>query len=454
MPLDVVVLAAGQGKRMRSDLPKVLHPLAGRALLAHVLDTARALSPRKTIVVHGHGAERVRAAFPEADLDWVLQGEQLGTGHAVQQAMPRLDPKSMVVILYGDVPLVRTESLKRLIDAAGDGMAVMTTELENPKGYGRIVRQPSGRVERIVEDKDASEKERTIREINAGFMALSASRLGGWLKKIGNKNAQGEYYLTDIVTLAVREGVPVHAVKIDDADEVAGVNSKRELAMLERAYQRREATRLLDAGVTIADPARIDIRGSLECGRDVAIDVNCVFEGEVHLGDGVRVGPNCVLRNVKVGAATEVFAFSHLEDSQIGAKCRVGPYARLRPGSTLAEEVHIGNFVEVKASRLGKSSKANHLTYIGDAEVGERVNVGAGTITCNYDGAAKHRTIIEDECFIGSDATLVAPVRIARGSYIGAGSTINKDTPAGQLTVARARQVSLPGWKPPKKTKT
>jgi bifunctional UDP-N-acetylglucosamine pyrophosphorylase/glucosamine-1-phosphate N-acetyltransferase len=453
MPLDVVVLAAGQGKRMRSDLPKVLHPLAGRALLAHVIDTARALSPRKTIVVHGHGADQVRAAFPEGDLEWVLQAEQLGTGHAVQQAMPKVDAKSMVVILYGDVPLVRAESLKRLIDAAGDGVAVMTTELDDPKGYGRIVRQPSGRVERIVEDKDASDKERAIREINAGFMALSAARLGAWLKKIGNKNAQGEYYLTDVVTLAVGEGVPVHAVKIADADEVAGVNSKRELAALERAYQRRQAAKLLEAGVTIADPARIDIRGSLECGRDVAIDVNCVFEGKVSLGDGVRVGPNCVLRNVSIGAASEVFAFSHLEDSQVGAKCRLGPYARLRPGSTLAEDVHIGNFVEVKASRLGKSSKANHLTYIGDAEVGERVNVGAGTITCNYDGAAKHKTIIEDECFIGSDATLVAPVRIARGSYIGAGSTINKDTPAGQLTVARARQVAIPGWKPPKKTK-
>ena len=454
MPLDVIVLAAGQGKRMRSDLPKVLHPLAGRALLAHVLDTARALSPRKTIVVHGHGAERVRAAFADSALDWVLQAEQLGTGHAVQQAMPRLDAKSTAVILYGDVPLVRAESLKRLIDAAGDGVAVMTTELDDPKGYGRIVRQPSGRVERIVEDKDASEKERAIREINAGFMALSAARLGGWLEKIGNKNAQGEYYLTDVVTLAVSEGVPVHAVKIADPDEVAGVNSKRELAALERAYQRRQAAKLLDAGVTIADPARIDVRGSLECGRDVVIDVNCVFEGQVSLADGVRVGPNCLLRNVKVGAATEVFAFSHLEDSEIGAKCRLGPYARLRPGSSLAEDVHIGNFVEVKASRLGKASKANHLTYIGDAEVGERVNVGAGTITCNYDGAAKHRTVIEDECFIGSDATLVAPVRIARGSYIGAGSTINKDTPAGQLTVARARQVSIPGWKPPKKTKS
>jgi bifunctional UDP-N-acetylglucosamine pyrophosphorylase/glucosamine-1-phosphate N-acetyltransferase len=454
MPLDVIVLAAGQGKRMRSDLPKVLHPLAGKALLAHVLDTARGLAPRKTIVVHGHGAERVRAAFTDAGLDWVLQAQQLGTGHAVQQAMPRVDAKSTVVILYGDVPLVRAESLKRLIDAAGDGVAVMTTELAEPKGYGRIVRQASGRVERIVEDKDASAEQRAIREINAGFMALSAARLGGWLKRISNQNAQGEYYLTDIVTLAVAEGVPVHAVKIDDADEVAGVNSRRELAALERAYQRREAARLLEAGVTIADPARIDIRGTLDCGRDVVIDVNCLFEGAVALGDGVRIGPNCVLRNVKVGAATEVFAFSHLEDSEIGAKCRLGPYARLRPGSSLAEDVHIGNFVEVKASRLGKSSKANHLTYIGDAEVGERVNVGAGTITCNYDGAAKHKTVIEDECFIGSDATLVAPVRIARGSYIGAGSTISKDTPAGQLTVGRARQVSIPGWKPPKKTKS
>jgi bifunctional UDP-N-acetylglucosamine pyrophosphorylase/glucosamine-1-phosphate N-acetyltransferase len=451
MLLDVVVLAAGQGKRMRSDLPKVLHPLAGRALLAHVLDTARALAPQKTIVVHGHGAERVRTAFPDASLEWVLQAEQLGTGHAVQQAMPLVDPQSMVVILYGDVPLVRAESLKRLIDTAGDGVAVMTTELDDPKGYGRIVRQASGRVERIVEEKDASPQERGIREINAGFMALSARRLAGWLKKIGNRNAQGEYYLTDVVTLAVGEGVPVHAVKVDDPDEVAGVNSKRDLAALERAYQRGEALRLLDAGVTLADPARIDVRGTLDCGRDVAIDVNCVFEGRVTLGDGVRIGPNCVLRNVKLGARTEVNAFSQLEDSEIGGNCRLGPYARLRPGSNLSDEVHVGNFVEVKASRLGKASKANHLTYIGDSEIGERVNVGAGTITCNYDGVAKHRTVIEDDCFIGSDATLVAPVRIARGSYIGAGSTISKDTPAGQLTVARARQVSIPGWKPPKK---
>jgi bifunctional UDP-N-acetylglucosamine pyrophosphorylase/glucosamine-1-phosphate N-acetyltransferase len=451
MPLDVIVLAAGQGKRMRSELPKVLHPLAGRALLAHVLDTARRLAPRKTIVVHGHGAERVRAAFTDTDLDWVLQAEQLGTGHAVQQAMPRVDAGGTVVILYGDVPLVRAENLKRLIEAAGDGVAVMTTELADPKGYGRIVRQAGGRVERIVEDKDASDKERAIREINAGFMAMSASRLGGWLKKIGNKNAQGEYYLTDVVTLAVAEGVPVHAVKIEDPDEVAGVNSKRELAALERAYQRREAARLLEEGVTLADPARIDVRGTLQCGRDVVIDVNCVFEGKVTLGDGVRIGPNCVLRDVSLGPKTEVNAFSQLEDSEVGANCRLGPYARLRPGSSLAEDVHVGNFVEVKASRIGRASKANHLTYIGDAEVGARTNVGAGTITCNYDGVAKHRTVIEDDCFIGSDATLVAPVRIARGSYIGAGSTITRDTPPGQLTVGRSRQVSVPGWKPPKK---
>jgi bifunctional UDP-N-acetylglucosamine pyrophosphorylase / glucosamine-1-phosphate N-acetyltransferase len=451
MPLDVIVLAAGQGKRMRSDLPKVLHPLAGRPLLAHVLDTARALSPRKTIVVHGHGAERVRSAFNDAGLEWVLQAEQLGTGHAVQQAMPQIGSDANVVILYGDVPLVRAESLRRLIDAAGDGVAVMTTELDDPSGYGRIVRNAAGRVERIIEHKDASLAERAIREINAGFMALSAKRLGAWLKKIGNRNAQGEYYLTDVVTLAVSEGVAVHGVKVDDANEVAGVNSKRELAALERAYQSRQAERLLEAAVSLADPSRIDVRGTLECGRDVSIDVNCIFEGRVVLGDGVRVGPNCVLRDVSIGAGSEVFAFSHLEASEIGARCRLGPYARLRPGSDLADEVHIGNFVEVKASRLGVGSKANHLTYIGDSEVGSKVNVGAGTITCNYDGVSKHRTVIEDECFIGSDATLVAPVRIARGSYIGAGSTITKDTPAGQLTLARAKQASIPSWKPPKK---
>ena len=451
MPLEVIVLAAGQGKRMRSDLPKVLHPIGGRPLLAHVLEAARALEPKKTLVVHGHGAEKVRAAFADTTVDWVLQAEQLGTGHAVQQAMKQAEGDGDVLILYGDVPLVTPESLKRLIEAGKGGLAVMTTELDDPKGYGRIVRGKDGNVERIVEEKDATDAQRAVREINAGFMALSAKRLAGWLGKIGNNNAQKEYYLTDIVTLAVKDGVRVSGVKVVDAMEVAGVNSKGELAMLERVYQQREAKRLMEAGVSLADPARIDVRGKLECGRDVSIDVNCLFEGRVQLGDGVRIGPNCVLRNVSLGAGTEVLPFSHLDDSEVGERCRLGPYARLRPGSNLAEDVHVGNFVEVKASRLGPHSKANHLSYIGDSEVGSRVNVGAGTITCNYDGVSKNKTVIEDDCFIGSDTTLVAPVRVARGSYIGAGSTITKDTPAGQLTLARGRQVSVPAWKPPKK---
>jgi bifunctional UDP-N-acetylglucosamine pyrophosphorylase/glucosamine-1-phosphate N-acetyltransferase len=451
MALDIIVLAAGQGKRMRSALPKVLHPLAGRALLAHVFAAARALHPRKIVVVHGHGAERVRDAFRESDLDWVLQAEQLGTGHAVQQAMSRVGADGDVLILYGDVPLVQPATLRRLRDAAAGGLAVLTAELADPTGYGRVLRQGSDRIARIVEHKDASAEERAVREINAGFMALPALKLAAWLAGLSNSNAQKEYYLTDIVQRAVAEGVAVHPVKVDDAWEVMGVNSKAELAALERELQARQARKLLDDGVSLADPARIDVRGTLECGRDVSIDVNCVFEGKVRLGEGVRIGANCVLRNAQVGEGTEVLPFSHFDDCEIGARCRLGPYARLRPGTQLAEEAHVGNFVEVKASRLGPRSKANHLTYIGDSEIGADVNVGAGTITCNYDGVAKHRTVIEDGCFIGSDATLVAPVRIAKGSYIGAGSTITKDTPAGQLTVARGRQVSIPAWKPPKK---
>jgi len=451
MALEIIILAAGQGKRMRSKLPKILHPLAGRPLLAHVLDTARALAPRKIVVVHGNGAEQVRAAFADAQVEWALQAEQLGTGHAVQQALPGISPDVEVLILYADVPLVRPATLKRLLDAGRDGLAVMTAELADPTGYGRIVRQASGDVARIVEQGDASADELALREINAGFMAMSARRLSGWLGRLTNRNVQKEYYLTDVVSLAVGDGVRVRGVKVEDAWEVAGVNSKRELAAIERQYQLKEAGRLLNEAVSLADPARIDVRGELACGTDVAIDVNCVFEGKVTLADGVRIGPNCLLRNVRVGPGTEILAFSHLEDSEIGARCRLGPYARLRPGNSLGDEVHIGNFVEVKASRIGKGSKANHLSYIGDTDVGAKVNVGAGTITCNYDGVTKSRTIIEDDCFIGSDATLVAPVRIARGSYIGAGSTISKDTPPDQLTVARARQVSVPSWKPPKK---
>jgi bifunctional UDP-N-acetylglucosamine pyrophosphorylase/glucosamine-1-phosphate N-acetyltransferase len=451
MALEIIILAAGLGKRMRSELPKVLHPLAGRPLLAHVLDTARALAPQRILVVHGHGAEQVRAAFPQAGVEWVLQENQLGTGHAVQQALPRVAPDADVLVLYGDVPLVRQATLKRLREAAREGLAILTAEFPDATGYGRILRDAARRVVRIVEQKDASPSELAIREINAGFMAAGAQRLNAWLGKITNNNVQKEYYLTDLVGLAVSEEIPVVAVKVDDPWEVTGVNSKHELADLERVLRSREAQRLLEAGVTLADPARIDVRGALVCGREVSIDVNCVFEGQVTLGDGVRIGPHCLLRNVSVAAQTEVLAFSHLEDSEIGTRCRLGPYARLRPGSTLGEDVHVGNFVEVKASRLGAGSKANHLSYIGDSEVGSRVNIGAGTITCNYDGAAKNRTVIEDDCFIGSDATLVAPLRIARGSYIGAGSTISKDTPPGQLTVARARQVSIPSWKPPRK---
>jgi bifunctional UDP-N-acetylglucosamine pyrophosphorylase/glucosamine-1-phosphate N-acetyltransferase len=368
--------------------------------------------------------------------------------------MPRISKDAEVLILYGDVPLVPPEALRRLASAGREGVAVLTAEVEDATGYGRIVRDAAGRVAGIVEQKDASPEQLKLREINAGFMATNAKRLAAWLERLTNRNAQAEYYLTDVVTLAVAEGIAVNAVKAEHAWEVAGVNSKRELAQLERQYQKIQAEWLLEAGVTLADPARIDVRGELACGRDVAIDVNCVFEGRVSLGDGVRIGPNCVLRNVAVAAGTEILAFSHLEDSEVGARCRLGPYARLRPGSSLAEEVHVGNFVEVKASRIGKGSKANHLTYIGDADIGSGVNVGAGTITCNYDGAAKHRTVIEDDCFIGSDATLVAPLRIARGSYIGAGSTISKDTPAGQLTVARAKQVSIASWKPPLKKKS
>jgi bifunctional UDP-N-acetylglucosamine pyrophosphorylase / glucosamine-1-phosphate N-acetyltransferase len=451
MNLAVVVLAAGQGKRMHSALPKVLHPLAGRPLLAHVLDAARALEPAQILVVHGHGGADVRAAFAGDKLTWVAQDRQLGTGHALAQALPKVARGAQVLVLNGDVPLVRAETLKRLVAASDRGLAICTSDLSDASGYGRVVRDARKRVRRIVEQKDATASELRIREWYAGFLAAPAARLAGWLSKVKPANSQKEYYLTDVIGIAAKERVAVGTVKAEDPWEVAGVNSRHELAILERTCQNAHARRLLEAGVALADLWRVDVRGELACGRDVAIDVNCVFEGSVTLGDRVRVGPNCVLRNVTVDADTEIHAFSLLEDATVGKRCRVGPYARLRPGARLAEEVHIGNFVEVKASRIGAGSKANHLAYIGDAEIGRRVNVGAGTITCNYDGAAKHRTVIEDDCFIGSDATLVAPVTIAKGSYIGAGSTISKSTPPGQLTVARARQVSLPNWKPRKK---
>jgi bifunctional UDP-N-acetylglucosamine pyrophosphorylase/glucosamine-1-phosphate N-acetyltransferase len=451
MSLHVIVLAAGQGKRMHSSLPKVLHPLAGRPLLAHVLDTARTLGPQSIVVVHGHGGDAVRSAFPGNDLRWVEQAQQLGTGHAVAQALPSVPADAQVLVLNGDVPLVPGEMLGQLVNVARGGLAIATCDLSDPSGYGRVVRDASGRVRRIVEHRDASAQELAIPEWYAGFLAAPARSLARWVEGLTSDNAQKEYYLTDVVGLAVGDGVEVQAVKARDRWDVAGVNSKRELAALERELQRRAAERLLEAGVTLADPARIDVRGSLECGRDVSIDLKCLFEGNVRIGDGARIGPNCVLRDVTIAEGTEILGFCFLQEAEIGARCRIGPFARLRPGASLAQDVHIGNFVEVKASRIGAGSKANHLSYIGDSQVGARVNVGAGTITCNYDGANKHRTVIEDDCFIGSDATLVAPVTIARGSYIGAGSTISKDTPPDQLTVARARQVSLPSWKAPRK---
>ena len=451
--MNIVILAAGQGKRMHSHLPKVLHPIAGKALAAHVLDTARRLGQSRICLVVGHGGEVVRSALAAADVACAVQEPQLGTGHAVMQALPLLDGEGMTLVLYGDVPLIQAATLQRLVQAAGDGLAVLTVDLENPKGYGRIIRDSTGRVQRIVEEKDATPAERLVRETNTGIMALPTARLQDWLSRLSNDNAQGEYYLTDVVALAVADGVPVHTAQPEGEWEVAGVNSKVQLAELERVYQLRLAHGLLEQGVRLADPARLDVRGQLRCGRDVAIDVGCVFEGEVVLEEAVDIGPYCVLKNVTVKASARIAAFSHLEGAVVGPDAIVGPYARLRPGTELGAEAHVGNFVELKNSILGPGSKANHLAYVGDATVGQRVNIGAGTITCNYDGANKHRTVIEDDAFIGSDSQLVAPVTVGRGATLGAGTTLTKDAPADSLTVSRARQVSLAGWKRPEKVK-
>jgi bifunctional UDP-N-acetylglucosamine pyrophosphorylase/glucosamine-1-phosphate N-acetyltransferase len=453
-PLQVVVLAAGQGKRMHSALPKVVHPLAGRALLSHVIDTASRLTPRRLCVVVGHGAEAVRAHFADAPVEWAVQREQLGTGHAVMQALPLLEEDGTVLVLYGDVPLIASGTLRSLVDAAAAGhLALLTQELEQPTGYGRIVRDGGGRVLEIVEEKDASAEQRGIREVNTGILAAPRGLLAAWLSRLGNDNAQGEYYLTDIVAAAVADGVPVEVRHPGAAHECLGVNSKAELASLERRFQMNQAAQLLESGVTLADPARIDVRGELSCGRDVAIDVNCIFEGRVTLGDGVRIGANCILRDAAIGAGTEVKPFSLIEEAAIGANARIGPYARIRPGTQLADDVHIGNFVEVKASSFGRGSKANHLSYVGDSSVGSDVNIGAGTITCNYDGAHKHRTVIEDDVHIGSDVQLIAPVTVGKGATIAAGATIVKDVAPGGLTLTEAKQVSKPGWQRPRKKK-
>jgi len=448
--VNIVILAAGLGKRMRSDTPKVLHALAGRPLISHVVETARQLAPKVICVVYGHGGESVRETMGEGAAVWVKQDPQLGTGHAVMQAAPHLDERWPTLVLYGDVPLIRAQTLERLVEAAGKGLGLLTVTLEDPAGYGRIVRRGK-RVVGIVEEKDATAKQRALREVNTGILVAPTKKLKAWLARLENRNAQKEYYLTDVVALASRERVAVAATQPGAAWEALGVNSRGQLAELERVYQRNTAQALMGQGVTLADPSRCDVRGALVCGRDVAIDVNCLFEGEVRLGDRVAIGANCVLKGVKIAAGTRIEPFCHLEEADIGANCRVGPYARIRPGTRLAAGVHLGNFVEVKASDLGAGSKANHLSYIGDSEIGKNVNVGAGTITCNYDGANKHRTIIEDDVFIGSDTQLVAPVRVGKGATLGAGTTLTKDAPAGELTISRAKQETIAGWKRPVK---
>ncbi|CAG1002125.1 bifunctional UDP-N-acetylglucosamine pyrophosphorylase / Glucosamine-1-phosphate N-acetyltransferase [Burkholderiales bacterium] len=451
-PLDIVILAAGQGKRMFSKSPKVLQPLAGKPLLAHVLTAAGELSPRSLCVVYGHGGEEVRKVFAEKSLAWALQEPQLGTGHALQQALPHLPADGITLVLYGDVPLLSAATLRALVARCeGAPLAVLSVLLDDPKGYGRLVRDAAGKLQRIVEEKDATAAERALREVNTGIMAAPTASFARWLAQLKNDNAQGEYYLTDVIALAVAEGGEVATASAASVAEVTGVNSKDQLAQLEREFQSAAAQRLMAQGVTLLDPARFDVRGALQCGRDVTIDVGCVFEGEVTLGDGVRIEPYCVLRNVNIAAGTRVAPFSHLEGATLGENCVVGPYARLRPGAVLAREAHVGNFVEVKNSSLGFGSKANHLAYIGDATVGARVNIGAGTITCNYDGVNKHRTVIEDDVFIGSDTQLVAPVTVRRGATLGAGTTLTREAPPDTLTVSRAKQIAVPGWKRPKK---
>lgn len=451
--LNVVILAAGLGKRMHSTLPKVLHTLAGKPLISHVLATARTLLPGKICVVYGYGGELVPQVINDDELIWVKQDPQMGTGHALLQTLPHLDSNGVTLVLYGDVPLTSVETLKKLIATSAEStLALLTLELDDPSGYGRIVRSSEGHgVIAIVEEKDASESEHQICEINTGIMVVPNQFLHNWLPKLQNKNSQKEYYLTDIVKMAVTDGVKVDATHPEHAWETLGINSKVQLAALERIYQDETAGRLLDQGVTLSDPSRIDIRGQLFCGSDVSIDINCIFEGAVQLGDGVRVGANCILKNTKIQAGTQIAPFSLIEDAEIGKDCRIGPYARIRPGTHLSDEVHIGNFVEIKNSSISTGSKANHLSYIGDSIVGKNVNIGAGTITCNYDGANKHQTIIEDNVFIGSDTQLIAPVTVAKGATIGAGSTITKTAPPESLTLSRAKQMSISNWKRPVK---
>ena len=450
--VSVVILAAGQGTRMKSKLPKVLHPIGGKPLLAHVIQTASTLHAVQTVVVYGHGGELVRNSLVNEPVAWVEQAKQLGTGHAVAQATPQIADNHCILVLYGDVPLTRATTLSDLIYRAGnDKLAVLTVHLENPFGYGRIVRDGHGHIQRIVEQKDTNDDEKKITEVNTGILAVNGKLLKAWLQRLDNKNSQGEYYLTDIIAMAVADGVEVVATHPVSEDEVLGVNSRNQLAYLERVYQRQCAEELMVQGVTIVDPARIDIRGNVTVGQDVTLDVNVVLEGEVSIGSDVYIGPNCVLRDTIVEDGVQMQAMCVADGARIGANSLIGPYSRLRPGAQLLGDNHIGNFVEVKNSVIGLGSKVNHLTYIGDTDMGGGVNIGAGTITANYDGANKHRTIIGDNASTGSNSVLVAPVTVGSGATIAAGSVITKDAPAGKLTVARGKQVTVEGWQRPVK---
>lgn len=451
-PLDIVILAAGKGTRMRSDLPKVLHPIGGKPLLQHVMETARLVGGQRILAVIGHGAEQVQNRLAEQDVQFILQEQQLGTGHAVQQALPHLRDDARVLILYGDVPLTRPETLQKLVAAVSERqMALLTVNLPDPSGYGRILRDASGAVCAIVEHKDASEMERRICEINTGILSVTTTQLQKWLPRLRNDNSQGEYYLTDLVAMARQDEVSIHVEQVSHTEEVAGVNDRQQQAALERYFQSCQAERLMASGVTLLDPARFDCRGEITAGRDVVIDINCLFEGEVNLGDGVRVGPNCTLKNCTLGAGTRVHANSVIEDATVAAGCDIGPFARLRPGTVLSQKVKVGNFVEVKKATIGVGSKINHLSYIGDSLIGNDVNVGAGTITCNYDGLNKSVTEIGDHSFIGSNTALVAPVKLGKNVTVGAGSVINRDVPEGDLAVARSKQQNIPGWQRPTK---
>lgn len=452
MSLSIIILAAGQGTRMRSQLPKVLHTLAGRPLLEHVYQTAASLNNARIVVVYGHGGSRVPQALAHLDAHWVEQAEQLGTGHAVAQALPLISDDDQVLILYGDVPLTSPVTLERLVHTAeASGFALLTARLDDPSGYGRIVRDPAGDIIRIVEEKDADENERELHEVNTGMMVLRANLLKRWIAALDNHNRQGEYYLTDVIAMAVQDGIRVDSIQSENCYEIIGINDRVQLAEAERRYQRLRAEEYMLAGMTIVDPDRFDVRGELQTGMDVVVDINVIFEGQVKLGNNVRIGANCLLRDVEIADDVELLPNCIVDQASIGQSCRIGPFARIRPDTKLAEHVHIGNFVEVKKSDIGSGSKVNHLSYIGDTEIGHNSNIGAGTITCNYDGANKFRTVIEDDVFIGSDTQLVAPVRVARGATIGAGTTVTRDVESDSLTISRADQRSIKNWKRPLK---